>query len=530
MSKLVSGDSPRTRLGAQALDPRAPKLHSRAMRRNWFAVSYAIVALASNAYDASLAWNLPLLESFKRDVSGADSWSLAQIQIATTAGSFIAPLLYIPVFDGLGRSKGVLFGTFFAFVGVCVQVFGTFGEPVEAKRAFEAGRAINQFGVAIAGVVANVYIMEISHPAWRAFFGGLFGGVWVWGYYLNQFVILLASFGPDGHWQWRGPIMLQFLWAVVLFVMYFFVPESPRWLIANGREADARNVILKWQADNDESNPMVELQMEELREIVASGPKFRYIDSINPMPLFSNSNVRRRMLILGSINWGWQVINLAPSGGQFITLIYDLLGISSPSMKQGLDIAGDVFSVAGGYLGSFGPERYGRRFLQLLGYSGAIIFLAVQAFSMHLFEASGRSFGWAVGFFVAKYLGGLWSAMVTAPSANLFVDEVMPYENRMRTYFVVQEVGSFLSFGTTVLQAKVIDWLGEYLYYWITAYGVVQLLTIYLLVPETKGRTLEQVGEIFDHPNFVEYSLKMLHHHQLHRDQDIEMDFQYLSR
>ncbi|KAI8814554.1 hypothetical protein BJ742DRAFT_785938 [Cladochytrium replicatum] len=495
-------------LRAQALDPNAPKLHSRYMYRNWFAVMYAVLALASNAYDASLAWNLPILNTFKQDVTGGDAISLAQIDVANSIGAFLAPFTYMPLFDGFGRRRGVVLGTFFAFIGVCVQVFGTFGSNPNV--AFLSGRVINQFGIAIAGAVANAYVMEISHPAWRGFFGGMFGGVWVWGYYLNQFVILIASVTPETHWQWRVPIMIQFVWVIIIFAMSFIVPETPRWLVHMGREEEAREVIIKWQANGDATNPMIEAQIEELREVVATAPKFTYLGAINPFPLFANPNVRRRMFILALVNWAWKLVNLAPSGGAFTTLIYDNLGVTNPTTKQALDIGGDIFSVVGGYFGSFGPERYGRRKLQNWGYGGAAVLSLLMAIFYQLFASNKSVIVYGGFFFAFKYILGLWNSLVTAPSANLFTDEIMPYEHRMRTLFVIQVVGSALGFGTPYMQAWVITVLGDYNFYYVFAYSVVQFITIYLLVPETKGRTLEQVGEIFDHHNFVTYSLKNL--------------------
>ncbi|KAI8813814.1 hypothetical protein BJ742DRAFT_849145 [Cladochytrium replicatum] len=509
-------------LRAQALDPNAPKLHSRYMIRNWIAVLYAIFALASNAYDASLGWNLSLLNTFKQDVVGGDAYSLASIDVANSIGAFLAPFTYMPLFDGFGRRRGVVIGTIFAFIGVCVQVFGTFG--ANPNIAFLSGRVINQFGIAIAGAVANAYVMEISHPAWRGFFGGLFGGVWVWGMYLNQFVILIASLTPETHWQWRVPIMIQFVWVIIIVAMSFYVPETPRWLVHMGREEEARQVIIKWQANDDTTNPMIEAQMEELRELVATAPKFTYLGSINPFPLFANPNVRRRMLIITITTWGWKLINLAPAGGVFTTLIYDLIGINNPTVKQGLDIGGDIFSVVGGYFGSFGPERYGRRKLQLWGYGGAAIFSLLMAIFYQLFASNQSVIGFGVAFFASKYILGLWNAMVTAPSANLFFDEIMPYEHRMRTLFVQQVVSSAMGFGIPYLQAFIFTFLGDYNFYWVFGYSVIQAITIYLLVPETKGRTLEQVGEIFDHHKFVTHSLKILKlNDELDHDPDMQV-------
>ncbi|KAJ3139793.1 hypothetical protein HK100_010970 [Physocladia obscura] len=342
--------------------------------------------------------------------------------------------------------------------------------------------------------------MESAHPAWRAFFG-------------------------DGPWQWRVPIMMQWIWVVVLTYLYFIVPETPRLLISKGKIDEARAVIIKWQADGDETNPMIDKQMEEIKRQLDTEPKFSYWQSINPLPLFKSANYRRRMYILMATSWFWNLVNLAPSGQVYTTEIYNLLGVNNPSMKQGLDIGGDIFTVFGAYYGSFGPERYGRRFLQLWGYGGAVFFIFWQALAMDLYKRFGNSFGWAVVFFGMRYLAGFYSSLITAPSANLFGDEIMPFENRSRALFVQQTVSTALGFLTTWLQVYVINWLGNELYWWLFGYSIVQFATVYLMFPETKGRTLEQIGRIFDSPTPVKTSLQALKeyeaHHTLKQDAEI---------
>ncbi|KAJ1556713.1 hypothetical protein HK096_011128, partial [Nowakowskiella sp. JEL0078] len=264
ISQALEGtDEPAEILMAQKMDPNAPGLWSKQMRKNWYAVMFGILALASNGYDASLPWFLPNLKTFTDEVSSTDNYALATINIANTIGGFLAPFFYSPIFDGLGRRKGVLIGSVFAFIGIAIQVFGTLGES--KLIAYLAGRCVNQFGVAISGAVANMYIIEVSHPAWRAFFGGLFGAVWVWGMYASQFVVFIASFCPATSWQWRVPILIQVVWVFILSYMYFHVPETPRFLVSRGRQEEARKVIVDWMANGDELNPLIDNQLDDLK-------------------------------------------------------------------------------------------------------------------------------------------------------------------------------------------------------------------------------------------------------------------------
>ncbi|KAJ1552914.1 hypothetical protein HK096_009956, partial [Nowakowskiella sp. JEL0078] len=325
-----------------------------------------------------------------------------------------------PIFDGLRRKKGVLIESVFAFIGIAIQVFGTLGD--NKFIAYLAGRLVNQFGVAIAGAVANMYIIEVSHPAWRAFFGGPFGAVWVWGMYASQFVVFIALFCPATSWQWRAPISVQVVWVGILTYMYFHVPESPRFLISRGREEEARKVVVDWMANGDETNPLIENQIEGLRGKIIDHSKWTIKEAYNLKTLFGTANIRR-ILILITVGPIWTLINAAPTGTVFETNIYKLLGVNEP---MAMDIAGNVATVIGAYFGSFGPERYGRCILQVYGYFGSFVLTVISAIGMDLY---GRfpNVGWAVLFFGAGYILGFWSSFVVSPLANLFIDEVMPY-------------------------------------------------------------------------------------------------------
>jgi hypothetical protein len=64
--------------------------------------------------------------------------------------------------------------------------------------------------------------------------------------------------------SWRLPVAIQLLSSVFQLVMVFFMPESPRWLISTGREAQARNILIKYHGEGDDRSELVRFEMAEI--------------------------------------------------------------------------------------------------------------------------------------------------------------------------------------------------------------------------------------------------------------------------
>ena len=65
--------------------------------------------------------------------------------------------------------------------------------------------------------------------------------------------------------SWQIPLILQAYSCLFVMVFVFFIPESPRWLMAKGREDEALTFLIKYHGDGNPSSPLVELEMEECR-------------------------------------------------------------------------------------------------------------------------------------------------------------------------------------------------------------------------------------------------------------------------
>ncbi|KAF3343763.1 hypothetical protein VD0002_g3434 [Verticillium dahliae] len=113
---------------------------------------------------------------------------------------------------------------------------------------FIGGRFMLGFVVSFCLVSAAYYVSEMSHPKWRGYHTGLYNCM-LW---LGATVASWTIFGCskwDNPYAFRIPIWGQLFSSIIVGVGVFFVPESPRWLIANGKIEQARAMLAKYHGE-----------------------------------------------------------------------------------------------------------------------------------------------------------------------------------------------------------------------------------------------------------------------------------------
>ena len=70
----------------------------------------------------------------------------------------------------------------------------------------------------------------------------------------------------NNDWSWRIPLILQCFTCLIVISTVWFIPESPRFLMANGREEEALAFLVKYHGNNNPNSRLVRLEIEEMRE------------------------------------------------------------------------------------------------------------------------------------------------------------------------------------------------------------------------------------------------------------------------
>lgn len=89
--------------------------------------------------------------------------------------------------------------------------------------------------------------------------------------YVGAIVAAWSTYGTfrmPNSWSWRIPSLLQALVSIIQVIFIYFVPESPRWLIANGRTAEASKILSIHHAGSEEPDELVRLQVAQITSTV----------------------------------------------------------------------------------------------------------------------------------------------------------------------------------------------------------------------------------------------------------------------
>lgn len=164
--------------------------------------------------------------------------------------------------DHYGRKLPIIGGCFIMIAGAVMQGAGS------TLPVFMGGRFLLGFGNSFTQLSSPMLLTEICHPQHRARLTTVYNCLWNVG---ALFVSWLA-FGTDylfNDWSWRIPALLQAFPSVIQLAFIWFVPESPRYLIAKDRSDEALQILGKYHANGNTQHPTVQFEYREIKETLA---------------------------------------------------------------------------------------------------------------------------------------------------------------------------------------------------------------------------------------------------------------------
>lgn len=153
--------------------------------------------------------------------------------------------------------------------------------------AFTCARLFVGIGIEFTATPSPVLISELAYPTHRGKITSLYQTF----FYVGAIASSWTTFGTfnitGSSWSWRIPSLLQAFFPIIQIMGLWFVPESPRWLIARGRTAEARAIFAKYHAAGNDDERLVDYEMSEITthieaENAATGMTFRSVSSLWP--------------------------------------------------------------------------------------------------------------------------------------------------------------------------------------------------------------------------------------------------------
>lgn len=332
-------------------------------------------------------------------------------------------------------------------------------------------RFIGGLAVGASSVVGPMYISEVSPAHVRGRLTASFQLMIVTGIFVAYLTNFLFINLGENSWRWMLGIMV--VPAALFAILLRSIPESPRWLVLNRRDEEAKAVFAK----TGEPDAMGVIQLEHQLEHYGLKEK-----------LFMGSTYRKPIMYavllamfnqLSGIN---AILYYAPR-------IFEMAGFSkADAYLQPVYIGGAnlLFTL----LAMTVIDKFGRKTLLLIGCVGLIVFLGLTA---HAFSGEGN-LGKNVLFYLLGYIA--FFAFSQGAVIWVFISEIFP--NSVRS-----QGGSLGSF-THWIMAAIISWTfpiivegspngGFYSFVFYTFMMILAFLFIWRVMPETKGRSLEQI-------------------------------------
>lgn len=445
-----------------------------------------LLSSATAGYDGSLMNGLQLIEEWKTFFHHPRGTWLGFINAAQNCGCLIILPICGYLTDKLGRKKTLGLGLAGVIVATIIQATGdTIGQLIASR-----------FIVGAAGMLAvqpaPLLIAELSYPLYRGKMTSLYWCL----YYLGAILALWACYGTSGYtstWAWRIPTVLQGAYPLVQLVFLWFVPESPRWLVAKGREEEARALLVRYHAGGDEASPLVDM---ELSEIVAALEMEKEAKHTRWRDLVLTPGMRKRTYIAVSLGVSAQWNGIAIVS-YYLSLVLDTIGITSSSMQTLINGLLQIFNLIAAASAAIFVDFFGRRTLLLWSGAGMLASYIVWTACSAVFDETGsQAAGRAVvGFIFIFYFH---YDIAYTPLLLAYPTEIFPYTLRSKGV-TVELMGVY---GSLIIAAFcnsiALDNIGWKYYIIFVVLLFFICLNTYFFFPETKGYSLEEVAKLFD--------------------------------
>jgi sugar porter (SP) family MFS transporter len=336
-----------------------------------------------------------------------------------------------------------------------------------------AARGVLGLAVGAASAVVPMYIAEHTPPRIR---GGTvsYNQLMITVGILVAYLVDFALRNVDSGWRWM--LGIGAVPGVILVVSMLFVPYTPRWLMQQGRRDEARRVLLSSRRGND-----VDAELTEIETVVARERRSRLADLFGPR--------LRPMLIVGV---GMAVAQQAVGVNTvvyFSPTILTYTGLkANDAIAQAVTVGvtNVVFTIVAVLL----LDRVGRRALLFVGTTG----LAVSLFALGAFFALDwqHTAPWvalvSLIVFIASFAIGL------GPVFWLMISEIFPLAVRGRAIALCSLANWAANFLVSYYFLQLIGAIGRTWTFWLYAgLAVVSILFFAARVPETRGRSLEEI-------------------------------------
>ena len=353
-------------------------------------------------------------------------------------------------------------------------------------------RIIGGVGIGVVSIVSPLYISELAVAQYRGRLVSLYQLAVTVGflgaYLVNYQLLAWAESGTQlsVDWLnkifitevWRGMLGMETLPAILFFIIIFFIPESPRWLIVRGKELKAVNILEKIYNSITEAKS----QLNETKSVLTSETKSEWSLLMKP-GIFKAVIIGVCIAILGQFMGVNAVLYYGPS-------IFENAGLSGGDSLFYQVLVGLVNTLTT-ILALVIIDKVGRKKLVYYGVSGMVVSLIL----IGLYFLFGDSLGVSSLFLLVFFLFYVFCCAVSI-CAVVFVLLSEMYPTKVRG--LAMSIAGFALWIGTYLIGQLAPWMLQNLtaagtFFLFALMCVPYMLIVWKLVPETTGKSLEEI-------------------------------------
>lgn len=445
---------------------------------------------------SALLLNDSYLKFFKLPSTNMQSFITASMSL----GSMLGCVLSTFVSEPFGRRTSLLVCSFFWCVGAAIQ------SSAQNRAQLIIGRIISGIGIGFGSTVAPVYCSEVSPRKRRGFIGGIFQLCVTIGI-LVMYYIAFGLGHINGLAAFRIPWAIQIVPGIILATGVFFIPESPRWLAKQEQWEESEFIVAKIQSGGDSQDPDVVTEMAEIKEqlnIEENAIAFKYSDLLRKKYAFRTFNA-----ILAQI---WQQLTGMNALMYYVTYIFQMAGYTgninliASSIQYVLNVVTTIPAL-------FLMDYVGRRPILITGAVFMIIWHAIggllatygkpidnfQGNDTVKIQIPKKNKKAAKGVIACSYLfvcsyACSWGVVCWVYCAEVWGENAARQRGASLTTFF-NWLFNFAIGMFTPPSFKNITWKT---YMVFGAFCTTMALHVFFVFPETRGKRLEEIGQMWD--------------------------------
>jgi SP family arabinose:H+ symporter-like MFS transporter len=393
-------------------------------------------------------------------------WGVSSLLVGAIIGAFGSGVLS----DMYGRKSVLIIVALFFAVSCAFTALAT------SSVIFVAARVFGGLAVGAASVLSPMYVAEVAPPKNRGMLVAIYQLAIVMGI-LCSFLINYGLHNLENNWRWM--FATGIIPSVLFFVGLFFIPESPRWLYKAGREKESLKVLTRIGGESLAKTEIVEISRSLNGDV----------SSVSLGELLKPS--ARKVMLIGFILAVFVQISGINTIVDYAPKILLAAGVEINNALLQTSLVG-LINFIFTFVAILFIDKVGRRTLYLIGSMGMVITLIMLAISFYL-KMEGIFTLICILMFIAFF------ASCIGPVFWTLVSEIFP--NRIRGKAL-----AFASFTQWIFNFLVVLLFPHFLasfggaktFLFLALMSLIQWLFTYIYVPETKGKSLEEIEQIWN--------------------------------